>query len=552
METNKTLLKKFARGKDNIGSRIGGNCVIYTSVSSKEQAETNKSLEWQKTTCIDYARKNNLKVLNYFGGTYESAKSDEREEFTRMLKFVKSSKQKIDLILVYSLDRFSRTGDSAIYIAGQLKKLGIKIIAATQPIDTDSHAGALQQNIQFIFSHYDNEMRRLKSIDGMREKLKRGEWIGACPTGYSYVKGAEIQTIVVNKTGRLIKRAFELRAGGMTYEEITTYLKKSGLNLPKQTLTDIFRNVFYCGYLSHTFLNGEVIKGNHPPLISETLFLNVNQLQKTSGFKQLKNNDNLPLKVFVKDYDTTAPFTGYLVRKKKLYYYKVNKPGVKVNRSQKLMHNKFKELLLRYSIKEDYVEPVKDKLTAIWEAAVSDSKGEKISLAMRLKELDSKLSVLEERFAFGEINRDVFEKFSAKLIEEKRGLETELGKISFELSNPQELIDYFISISMNLPSIWDSSDYSIKTKLQYLIFPEGIWYDAKIEHYRTIKVNSLFALNSHLTILSEENKKPDFSNFEEKSGLVPGTGLEPVRLTAHAPQTCLSTSSNTRAGVQSC
>ena len=30
---------------------------------------------------------------------------------------------------------------------------------------------------------------------------------------------------------------------------------------------------------------------------------------------------------------------------------------------------------------------------------------------------------------------------------------------------------------------------------------------------------------------------------------VPRTGLEPVRLTAHAPQTCLSTNFNTRAGV---
>jgi hypothetical protein len=29
--------------------------------------------------------------------------------------------------------------------------------------------------------------------------------------------------------------------------------------------------------------------------------------------------------------------------------------------------------------------------------------------------------------------------------------------------------------------------------------------------------------------------------------LVPGMGLEPIRLTAHAPQTCLSTNSNTRA-----
>ena len=31
---------------------------------------------------------------------------------------------------------------------------------------------------------------------------------------------------------------------------------------------------------------------------------------------------------------------------------------------------------------------------------------------------------------------------------------------------------------------------------------------------------------------------------------VPGKGLEPLRLTAHAPQTCLSTNFNTRAGIR--
>lgn len=54
-------------------------------------------------------------------------------------------------------------------------------MAVTQPIDTNSHAGAWQQNIQFIFSKYDNDLRRQKTIDGMREKLLRGDWIGNAP-----------------------------------------------------------------------------------------------------------------------------------------------------------------------------------------------------------------------------------------------------------------------------------------------------------------------------------------------------------------------------------
>ena len=145
-------------------------------------------------------------------------------------------------------------------------------MAVTQPIDTNSHTGALQQNIQFIFSKCDNDLRRQKTIDGMREKLLRGEWIGNAPTGYSFVKVAATQTIIINEKGEAMKQAFIWRANGMTYEQIVEKLKPLGVIMPKQTLTGIFSNPFYCGFMSHNLLNDEVIKGKHPALIDEDLF----------------------------------------------------------------------------------------------------------------------------------------------------------------------------------------------------------------------------------------------------------------------------------------
>lgn len=50
MEANnklQTQLKQFAKGKLEITAETGiQNCVIYTRVSSKEQADTNQSLDW--------------------------------------------------------------------------------------------------------------------------------------------------------------------------------------------------------------------------------------------------------------------------------------------------------------------------------------------------------------------------------------------------------------------------------------------------------------------------------------------------------------------------
>ena len=48
----------------------------YTRVSSKEQFEQNSSVERQKDANRAYAATNSFTIIEEFGGTYESAKSD--------------------------------------------------------------------------------------------------------------------------------------------------------------------------------------------------------------------------------------------------------------------------------------------------------------------------------------------------------------------------------------------------------------------------------------------------------------------------------------------
>jgi site-specific DNA recombinase len=94
-----TVFDQFAKGK-KVGSGLTNNCIIYTRVSSKEQ-EQGYSLDIQLKECEEHARKNGYNILGCFGGTYESAKTDERKEFNRMLQFVKKSKDKITYIIVH-------------------------------------------------------------------------------------------------------------------------------------------------------------------------------------------------------------------------------------------------------------------------------------------------------------------------------------------------------------------------------------------------------------------------------------------------------------------
>src|SRR5690242_14462409 len=143
----------YMKGASKIVSINTKGAIIYTRVSSKEQAENNLSLDFQRKTIEDYAQKQGLPILGYFGGTYESAKTDGRKEFLRMLDFIKKYKGKVSHILVYTLDRFSRTGGGAIKLAQDLReKYGVTVFAVTQPTDTSNPSGVLHQNIQLLFS----------------------------------------------------------------------------------------------------------------------------------------------------------------------------------------------------------------------------------------------------------------------------------------------------------------------------------------------------------------------------------------------------------------
>jgi DNA invertase Pin-like site-specific DNA recombinase len=151
-----------------------------------------------------------------------------------MLKFVKSKQHtndRISYIIVYSTDRFSRSGANAIYIASELKKQGIAVISVTQPTDSYSASGNLQQNIQFIFSEYDNQLRREKCLAGTRERLLSGFWVTKAPFGYDQITRGQSQTTTINADGEKLKLAFEWKASGMQTNDIADKLNLMGLKV---------------------------------------------------------------------------------------------------------------------------------------------------------------------------------------------------------------------------------------------------------------------------------------------------------------------------------
>lgn len=528
--SNLDLFKAFA-AKDNSVKVSGTSAVIYTRVSHVSQKD-NTSLESQLKYCQEHAKRKGLNVVNYFGGTHESAKTDERLEFKKMLKFIKQSKN-VSYIIVYSYERFSRTGIGGAKIADDLlKDYGIVTLSVTQELDPTTSSGSFQQNILFLFGQMDNELRRSKTITGMAEIMRLGYTPRRPPLGYTnLVKGKAVnQKIVVNEEGKLLRKAFHWKIMGLSNTNITRKLNALGLKIDKRRLNYIFSNPYYCGLIVNSMIPGEVIEGKHEVLISREIFLRVNNIvvknkNVTHPLTHRDTDEHLPLKVFAKCSGCKTNMTGYIVKAKGLYYYKCRTTGCQNNVSAKKTHQKFVKLLSAFKIDEQDAPLIATAVESYYESILEESKQVNALEKRRVSEINSKIEKLEERFAIGEIGKDLYEKFVTKYTEQIKEIAPNQSETQVNSSNLRKCLDYAIEICLNPLVLWESSDIHGKIKLQKLIFPDGIVINQQNKGVRTNRIDSLFAPIAELAAIVKGQKKGQPINYDQLSALVTPEGF---------------------------
>ena len=512
--------QKFGKESNTIAKEKFPNAVIYTRVSTERQT-SNFSLETQSEKCYQCAKDNKLKVIEEFGGASESAKTDDRPEFQKMLKFVKNPKNKIGYIIVSHYDRLSRTGLEGFLRSEELeKKFNVQAIDSNTTSLEKSSDKNFVKGVNFLLASSENDKRRKKCVDGSIKRLESGYWCGKPARGYSKV---DKYTLKFNDDAKYIKRAFEMKSKGYSISKILKVIRANGSNITKSRLYKYLCDPFYCGMIVNKHLNGRVVEGLHEPLISKEMFLKINgEKSEVKKYKTSKMDENRPLQGDLKC-SCGGVYTGYK-KKGKYNYYKCNKCNH--NSAVNPIHNSFEHLLSKYSFDKNYISLFKKQLKYTFDHIESENKIKQSSLSAKISKNETDLRTVNYKFATDKLSYEIHNQVSSKIKADIDILNEELSNVTFSLSNYENYIDESLELVNDFKGIWEKGGIEIKKEIQNILFSNQIEYNPQKMSYRTPKENLVM---STLTGNRDKIKARKRGQKPTNSRIVLKVGIEPTR-----------------------
>ncbi len=204
--------------------------VGYIRVSTEGQATEGVSLEAQRARIEAYCAAQGLQLSGMFIDAGISGKrQDNRPQLQAALAAVSSCQ---GVLVVYSLSRLARSTADTIAISQRLEKAGADLCSLTEKIDTTSAAGKVLFTLLAAFAQFERDLTAERTSTALQHKKSQGQRVGTIPFGYDLA--ADGVALVPNETQQaVIENIRQLRAGGMTLQEIADILESEGVRTAK-------------------------------------------------------------------------------------------------------------------------------------------------------------------------------------------------------------------------------------------------------------------------------------------------------------------------------
>ncbi len=195
--------------------------VLYVRVSTKEQLQgegdpDGYSIPAQRDACQRRAEALGATVVETFVERGESARSADRPELQRMLRFLAA--EPVQYVIVHKVDRLARNRLDDVTITAQIQASGAQLVSVTENID-ETPSGTLMHGIMSSIAEFYSRNLANEVIKGTQQKVSAGGTPHVAPLGYLNVRrlvdGSETRTIELDpERAAHIAWAFQAYASG--------------------------------------------------------------------------------------------------------------------------------------------------------------------------------------------------------------------------------------------------------------------------------------------------------------------------------------------------
>ena len=254
--------------------------VAYARYSSSVQRDV--SIEQQLQDIRAYAAREGYMLVHEYQDHAKSGfkRTSARSEFQAMLSAAETGQ--FDTIIAWKVDRFGRNREESAIFKGRLRRFGVSVVYAMEPIPEGAAGVLLEGMLEATAEWYSRNLSENVSR-GMTDNARRGLYNGNPIAGYI---GVPNQPYRINEEeAPIVRRIFELYCSGYTYSGISRQLASEGiLNRRGKpyglfTLQNILSNESYIG-IYHW--GGIRIPGGMPALIDKATWEAAQTMKKYS------------------------------------------------------------------------------------------------------------------------------------------------------------------------------------------------------------------------------------------------------------------------------
>jgi site-specific DNA recombinase len=478
--------------------------IVYCRVSSKEQVD-GTSLVSQEAACRDYATSKGIEILEVFVEQGESAKFADRTQLLALIDYCQTHKGKVEFLIVWKIDRFARNVADHFSVKATLAKYGVRIVSVTEPIDANPE-GKLMETILAGFAEFDNSVRTMRTVQGMRRKLQEGIFPWGPPLGYRSPVVANEKKMSPDlpdePTFSMLRRAWREFATGMhTKAQMSRLMQSWGLAaangraMPRQTIHQLFTNRYYAAILTDPW-SREEYPGRHVAMVSAEEFARVQRVidGRNRSIPHQKDRPEFPLRGLVRCGACHCALTGAFSRgrTRRYAYYSCHNsgcPNAKKSIPAEGVHEEFTGFLDEIAPRPALMETLAERIIRAATKELTASATHRRTRQKRISDIDRQTAELIRMRAQGLITDVEYLREKQKLAVQRAALEDYAKR----RETPEQVKAQVARIAAPLTALaetWRSLDPPFRKRFERIVLPGGY----VVRSIRTADLGRLFSL----------------------------------------------------------